>query len=251
MIQSSFISLLFLAFVAQARPFLTSSHNNLLFTGQLVVTITVLCGIILEIFVDQVKHNMYKAGENAMGSFLLTVNMLVVIFAFWQQRTEQLHDFLDTKQLKHFDAKVFSTLWSGASKRALGNGLLLAANSVIQRIRSAKSDDEADRAWEYLTRQLLVLQVADSSGGSVWNEDFPGEAKAWNALIVDVLERKMRAVEDENSDMDENSFALVVQGVFGPFIDDTTARALFQYLLVNNSPCDLDRCSTAPSRPQA
>ena len=56
MVASNYVAVLFLGYVTIVRPFLEASHNSLLIAGQMIVTITVMSGFVVEEFTNE-KNN--------------------------------------------------------------------------------------------------------------------------------------------------------------------------------------------------
>ena len=178
MIGSCYLAVLCFAFVSQTSPFLESSHNAVLISGQIVVTITVLSGYVVTTYTN-VKDNPEQ--EVWTGIFLIVINIAVVGIAFWQQTTERLHHLLDTiKAQAPFSATEFSGFWDGAAKPPLSSALLHVSKLCLAKIEHG-NDDVADSNWEYLTKQLLPLLPA-TTDAMVWES--PASPKDYVPLTM-------------------------------------------------------------------
>ena len=159
MVASCYLAVLCFAFVSQVKPFLESSHNAVLVTGQIVVTLTVLSGYVVTTYTN--GRDLPRWKEVLTGVFLVAVNVAVVFVAAWQQSTERLHRLLDAVQAQApFSAAAFASLWQGAAKVPLGSALLQASAACLGKV---ERDDDADGHWAYLTTQLLPQAAAWAS----------------------------------------------------------------------------------------
>ena len=202
----------------------------MLFAGQLVVTVTVSCGFIVEVFTGE-KNT--ESLDMMTGGFLVVINVVVVALSLWVQRVEKVHHCLDAiKRHAPFDVQEFSQLWKDSTKRPLCLALLTTSSAIIKRIcGKGESDDSADESWRYL--KVQVFELKDEEGAHVLSSPVVNASKEWWPLVSDIVEHRLKEFMDASVtgvwrlSFDEDSFCDAAMSVLGPLVTSDSARAEF------------------------
>ena len=185
MIASTFIAILCLAYVTMHRPFASEELNNVLATGQIIVTITVFSGFVVESHTNERESGEYQTREILFSSFLLIINLLVVAISVWQHWVEELSLLIDTIVAQEpFDVKAVGRLCEAdAPLRAVVQASLQTALACLEKVRDC--DDGADEHFEYFIKQLLVIHLED--GRLLWDDQRTAKME-WTVLLKSTID---------------------------------------------------------------
>ena len=178
-----FFAACFLAVTMISRPWATKSHNEVMSTGQFVVSLVVISGYIVSTIENDEHLPM-------ISWLLLMSNVSIILLTMLQQRKEAL--FRVIAALKHreqFDHNEFSKLWGGTPREALSSALLISCSRCIDTLQDgAASDEAADRAWAF----ILELFAFRENGDSFVFDSLAPKKSNWSALLEGAIQQQIR-----------------------------------------------------------
>ena len=166
-----------------SRPWATKSHNEVMSTGQFVVSLVVISGYI----VSTIENDEHLP----MISWLLLIsNVSIVLLTVLQQRKEAL--FRVIAALKHreqFDHDEFLKLWGGTPRQAVSSALLMSCSRCIETLQDGATNDEAaDRAWAFI---LELFSLREKAVRFIF-DDLATKKSKWSALLEGAIQQQIR-----------------------------------------------------------
>ena len=130
-----------------------------------------------------------NSNQKAIGWLLLVVNLGIIAFTVHQNRREKLfHVIHAIRNLQDLDATLLASLYRGASKIPLARVLLHSAERCLVQVEY-EDEEDGDRCWKYLTKQLLPLRGSD--GELIFTEPIPPQID-WISFAESIIEDQMK-----------------------------------------------------------